>query len=92
MIAISLIALYVGAKYFQRWLFMRELRINRITPEATRELFDSGQLVTIVDLRHTPENEPAGATLPGALRFRPEELEEKHQEIPRDRDIVLYCT
>jgi hypothetical protein len=28
----------------------------------------------------------------GALRLTPEELEVRHEEIPRDRDIVLYCT
>ncbi len=45
----------------------------------------------ILDLRHASELEDGG-TLPGALRFPPEELEVRHNEIPRDRDIVLYCT
>jgi rhodanese-related sulfurtransferase len=31
-------------------------------------------------------------TLPGAHRFSPEELTAHLSEIPRDRDIVLYCT
>ena len=26
------------------------------------------------------------------LRMAPEELEARNQEIPRDRDIILYCT
>ena len=30
--------------------------------------------------------------LPGALLFAAQDLETKHQEIPRDRDIILYCT
>ena len=34
--------------------------------------------------------EPQG--LPGALRLSAEELKERHHEIPRDRDVVLYCT
>ncbi|PYV23182.1 MAG: ArsR family transcriptional regulator, partial [Acidobacteria bacterium] len=30
--------------------------------------------------------------LPGALHIDPKEIEQRHQEIPRDRDVVLYCT
>jgi hypothetical protein len=30
--------------------------------------------------------------VPGALRFAPQDLETRHREIPRDRDIILYCT
>jgi hypothetical protein len=33
-----------------------------------------------------------GQTLPGALRIAFEELEDRHGEIPRDRDIVLFCS
>ena len=52
----------------------------------------AGEDITIIDLRHAPEIEADGAKLPGALRFPPAELERRHHEIPRDRDIVLYCT
>jgi len=30
--------------------------------------------------------------VPGALRMSPEELEQRSSEIPRDRDVVLYCS
>jgi rhodanese-related sulfurtransferase len=30
--------------------------------------------------------------VPGALRIPMEEIEDRHQEIPRDRDVVLYCS
>jgi rhodanese-related sulfurtransferase len=45
-----------------------------------------------VDLRHPLELLPDPFTLPGALHFSPEALAARHLEIPRDRDIVLYCT
>jgi rhodanese-related sulfurtransferase len=31
-------------------------------------------------------------TLPGARHFSPDALAARHNEIPRDRDIVLFCT
>jgi membrane protein DedA with SNARE-associated domain len=83
---------YLGWKWLDRQRYLRRLAMARIQPQELWSRMQAGESFTIVDLRHTPEDEPAGATLPGALRFRPEELEEKHQEIPRDRDIVLYCT
>jgi membrane protein DedA with SNARE-associated domain len=92
LIAISLIALYIGAKYFQRWLFMRELRVNRITPEEARELLDSGQLVTIVDLRHPADIEREGMKIAGALVVRPDEVRSRSHEIPQNQEIILYCT
>jgi mRNA-degrading endonuclease RelE of RelBE toxin-antitoxin system/rhodanese-related sulfurtransferase len=30
--------------------------------------------------------------IPGAIRIAMEEIEERHGEIPRDRDVVLYCS
>ena len=30
--------------------------------------------------------------VPGALRMTAELLEQRHAEIPRDRDVVLYCS
>jgi rhodanese-related sulfurtransferase len=36
------------------------------------------------------ESEPT--IIPGALHLMIEELEARQQEVPRDRDIVLYCT
>ena len=38
------------------------------------------------------EFEADDARVPGALHMLPEELEARHGEIPRDREVVLYCT
>jgi membrane protein DedA with SNARE-associated domain len=86
------LAAYVAWKYIQRQRFIRSLRVARITPEELRRKIDSGEEVVIVDLRHATEFKAEDARLPGALRMRPEDLERHHDEIPRDRDIVLYCT
>jgi rhodanese-related sulfurtransferase len=43
-----------------------------------------------VDLRSPLETE--ASTIPGAMRFSPEDLTAKSKEIPRDREIILFCT
>lgn len=53
---------------------------------------NAGDEVMIVDLRQPLDIETQPYMIPGALRMAVEELEERHQEIPRDRDIVLYCS
>ena len=83
------LALWIGYKYFQRRRFIRSLRVARIRPE---DLIQRLNDVVIIDLRTAEEYSSVGAKIPGALWFDRKELEEGHVEIPRDRDVVLYCT
>jgi membrane protein DedA with SNARE-associated domain len=83
------LALWIGWKYYQRRKFIKGLRVARIRPE---ELKDRLLDVAILDLRTSDEVASDGAKIPGALWFDRKELEERHNEIPRDRDVVLYCT
>jgi rhodanese-related sulfurtransferase len=45
-----------------------------------------------VDLRHPLELLADPFTLPNAQHFSPDALAARHGEIPRDRDVVLFCT
>jgi hypothetical protein len=92
LIILALLTLYFAYKYFQRWRFLRNLRINRITPEQVRDLLAEGHLLTIIDLRHPAEVERAGIKIPSALVLRPEDLRSRSGEIPREQEIILYCT
>ncbi len=86
------LALYVGVKYVRRQRFIRQLRIARITPAELRQKIDAGDPVMIVDLRHSLDFEADPAIIPGAMHLTPDEIERRAGEIPRDREIVLYCT
>lgn len=72
--------------------FLRQVKTSRLEPRELKKMLDSGQKVFIVDLRHPLDYLPDPRVLPGALRVSPEDLMERHAEIPRDQDIVLYCT
>ena len=82
---------YIGWKYYNRRQFLRKLRIARITPEELKGKIDAGEDVIIVDLRHSLDFEAQPETIPGALHMDAAELEEAHEVIPRDREIVLFC-
>jgi membrane protein DedA with SNARE-associated domain len=83
---------YIAWKYVKRQRFLRQLRIARITPEELKDKLDAGEDVVIVDLRHSLDFEAEPGTIPGAHRLEPAALEEASDHIPRDRDVVLYCT
>jgi membrane protein DedA with SNARE-associated domain len=91
-IILILLALYILAKYTQRRLFLRQLRINRISPHDVYDLLVAGDPITIVDLRNSVEVEQSGIKIPGATLISPSDLRDRASEIPPDRDVVLYCT
>ncbi len=86
------LAAYIAWKYIARQRFLRRIRIARITPEELKAKLDGGEDVMLVDVRHRVDFEGEPAIIPGALHMMIEELEARNHEIPRDRDIVLYCT
>ncbi len=86
------LAAYILWKYIQRRRFLRRLRIARITPKELMDKLTAGDETFIVDLRQPIDVEAFPQRIPGALRIAMEEIEARHTEIPRDREVVLYCS
>jgi len=86
------LAAYLLWKYVHRQRFLRRLRMARITADELKRKLDAGEEVMIVDLRHSLDFEAEPHVIPGALRLSAEDLDGRHHEIPRDRDVILYCT
>lgn len=88
----GLAALYIGYKYFQRHRLLRELRVARISVDELHQMLEAGESPVILDLRPLSELENDPSLIQGALHMTMEEVEHRQQEIPRDRDIILYCS
>ena len=89
-LVIALPAAWIAWKYMQRRRFLKKIAVSRITAEELRDRLQSGEDLLVVDVRGHMTGE--AETIPGALRIGTEELAERHNEIPRDRDIVLFCS
>ena len=64
---------------------------ERISLNEFKALFDSKADIVIVDTRSL-ENYEAGH-IPGAISVPfPDEIRARHQELPQDKTIVLYCS
>lgn len=86
------LVIFLAAKFHLRRRFIRRLRTARVTAHELKEMLDGPDRIALLDLRHEIEVQQDPGTIPGALFFNPEELERRHSEIPRDQDIILFCT
>jgi hypothetical protein len=87
-----LIVGYVVGKFVRRQRFLRGQRIARISPEELGRQLATGDKPLIVDLRTAVDVRLTPYGLPGAVRLAVEELEEGRVELPRNRDVVVYCS
>jgi rhodanese-related sulfurtransferase len=82
----------LGYRIFKQQAFLKQVRTSRLEPVELKRMLDGGQNPYIVDLRHPLDYLPDPRVLPGAIRLSPESLMLRSGEIPRDRDVILYCT
>jgi len=90
-VAVVLFA-WLAWKLERRRRLLHELGGTRIAPAELKAKLDAGEPVVIIDLRHATEQADGSPPLPGALVMHPDEIEARARDLPRDRDIVLYCT
>jgi membrane protein DedA with SNARE-associated domain len=86
----ALFLLWIGWKFVQRRRFLRQLDVARITPGELWDRRNAGEELFIVDLRS--QLSEYSTSIPGATRISPEDLATRSQEIPRDREIILFCS
>jgi membrane protein DedA with SNARE-associated domain len=90
LLIVGMLAAWIAWKFVQRRRFVKNLAVARVTAEELWDKMQAGENVLILDVRSSLDNE--ASAIPGALRISTEELAVRHSEIPRDRDIVLFCT
>ena len=99
--AVLLVALMVVGIFTYRLVkqrrFLADVRARRIEPEELMAMIGEAKKTGdcppfIVDLRHPLDYLPDPRVLPGAVRVGPAELGLHSDRIPRDRDVILYCT
>ena len=88
----GLFAAFIGYKLLRRHRLLRELRMARISVDELYQKLESGERLLILDLRSRAEVERTRAMIHGALHMTLDEVQSRQSEIPRDRDIILYCS
>lgn len=88
---------FMAYRVWKNRRFLIDLRASRIEPEELMQMLsaaaEQGNIAPfIVDLRHPLDYLPDPRVLPGALRIGPKEAAAHAGDLPRDRDVILYCT
>lgn len=89
LVALAL-AVFIGKKWWERYSFLRALRMARISVEDLYTLIEQGANPVIVDTRapHLLEQ----GWIPGALFIPHENIDEFIDQIPIENPIILYCS
>jgi len=95
--AVVLLAAGLAAVVVVKWNERRKARkfldIARMTvADLKRRLHEEVPPPLVVDVRNRSSETYDPRRIPGALRMALDELEEKVDSLPHDRQIVLYCT
>ena len=91
-IIVAIVVGYVAFKWWERHRFYTMLRMARIGVDELYRLMDAGQTPLIVDVRSQIARSLEPRYIPGALHLPMHGFEEHVKELPRDREIILYCS
>jgi membrane protein DedA with SNARE-associated domain len=88
----SALALFIAFKWWRRRRFFLALRAARISVEDLHHLMDEGKSPLVLDVRSGPARLADPRRVPGAEVCEASEIEQRVANLPRDREIILYCT
>jgi membrane protein DedA with SNARE-associated domain/rhodanese-related sulfurtransferase len=88
----ALLVAYIGYKWWERRRFYSLLRMARIDAEELYRSMGAGRAPLIVDVRSATALTLDPRRIPGALHVPLLEVEQHLRDLPRDREIVAYCT
>lgn len=94
------VAMVLGLIFWKFWKqrkFLTSVRQMRLEPAELMKMIDmaaeQGNIPPfIVDLRHPLDYLPDPRVVPGSVRVSPTDLTAHSSRLPRDRDLILYCT
>jgi membrane protein DedA with SNARE-associated domain/rhodanese-related sulfurtransferase len=90
LVVLLALAAWLGGKWWQRFAFSRQLRMDRITVDELIHLLEGDEPPLILDVR-PKEMRDADGVIPGALPGHPAEIDIEAHLDHRDREIVVYC-
>jgi membrane protein DedA with SNARE-associated domain/rhodanese-related sulfurtransferase len=83
---------YVFYKWWERQRFYKELRMARISVGDLNALMEAGEQPIVVDVRSPTARTLEPRWIPGAIHVPVDDVSRHLAELPRDREIVVYCT
>jgi membrane protein DedA with SNARE-associated domain/rhodanese-related sulfurtransferase len=83
---------YIAYKWWERRRFYKMLRMARISVTELNQLIQNGAHPLIIDVRSVTARELEPHWIPGAVAISLADVDAHLKDLPKDRDIILYCT
>ena len=92
LVLLLLLAGYIAYRWWERRRFLAALDMARISVEELRRQIEQGAAPVIVDVRSPTAQTLERRRIPGAVHVPVQDAARHLSELPRDREIILYCT
>jgi len=89
---LSGLAATVAWRIAYRFWLVRRYGAKRFEPEEVDRRMREGEEMIVLDLRRDDDYAAADRMVAGAVRVRPASFHRHAHHLPRDRDLVFYCT
>jgi len=89
-IVVGAFVLYILAKWWQRELFIWQLRMDRVTVDELRDLLDADRVSKVIDVR-SPMSQALTGRIPGAITVDPKNLRVDLLAVEPESEVVVYC-
>lgn len=90
LLVVCAFAAWILLKWWRRRLFIRQLRMDRVSVDELRGLIDDDKVGAIVDVR-SPLSQEATGRIPGALAVDIRNIAQGIDGVAKDEEVVVYC-
>ena len=90
MLVVAGFALYILFKWYRRYVFTRQLRMDRVTVDELRNLIDENKVQALVDVRSALIQAATGR-IPGARAIDMQKIDEGFKDVPVEGEVIVYC-
>jgi membrane protein DedA with SNARE-associated domain/rhodanese-related sulfurtransferase len=90
MLVVAGFALWILVKWYRRHLFIKQLRMDRVTVDELRNLLDEKKVQALVDVR-SALTQAATGRIPGARAIDMKKIDEGFEGVPVEGEVIVYC-
>ena len=86
------LAATVAWRIAYRYWLVKRYSARRLAPEEVHGKMQAGEDLLVLDLRRDDDYGASDRMVSGAQRVRPASFHRRVHHLPRDRDLIFYCT
>jgi membrane protein DedA with SNARE-associated domain/rhodanese-related sulfurtransferase len=90
MLVVAGFVLWILVKWFRRYMFIKQLRMDRVTVGELRGLINDQKVQALVDVR-SALTQAATGRIPGARAIDMKKIDEGFKDVAVDGEVIVYC-